>query len=332
VLSTATQPAYEAVPIFARVQAQEIVPDPKRFFDVLKRVRYEWRQETPLSWQEVADLLRGENQALCIVNTKQDALDLLDALGEEDALHLSTLLCGLHRRRVIEEVKRRLSAGERCLLVATQVVEAGVDLDFPMVLRAMAPLPSIVQAAGRANREGRLAYGRVVVFRPEEEKLPGKDYRRATQISDIVLNMGLTDMDDPAAMRQYFTTLYRSENTDRKDIQGFRKDLDYAATARAFRLIEDNTMTVVVPYGNAEERRVAEEAWLSVEAKAWNLRELLRRLQPYTVSLYQHQAEKYKKEGWIQASAILPDLGLWLGEYDPVRGLQAGLTVDNLVF
>ena len=101
VLSTATQPAYEAVPIFARVQAQEIVPEPARYFAALKRVRYEWRQDVPVTWPEVADLMRREQQVLCIVNTKQDALDLLDALDDPDALHLSTLLCGRHRREVI---------------------------------------------------------------------------------------------------------------------------------------------------------------------------------------------------------------------------------------
>jgi CRISPR-associated endonuclease/helicase Cas3 len=332
VLSTATQPAYEAVPIFSRVQAREIVPEPGRYFAALKRVRYEWRQDAPLSWDEVAGLMRQERQALCIVNTKQSALGLLDALADERALHLSTLLCGEHRSRVIKEVKGRLAAGLPCLLVTTQVVEAGVDIDFPVVLRARAPLDSIIQAAGRANREGKLDYGRVIVFRPQEERLPGEDYKRATEIGGMVLKMGLTDLDDPAAIRQYFTSLYKTEDTDRRRIQELRKALDYPKTAQEFRLIDDNTISVIVPYGDGEGRRRVEETWQALESRAGNLRKLLRLLQPYSVALYQHQAKQYVAKGWIQPSAVLPDVGLWLGEYHPVRGLVAGLPADQLIF
>jgi len=332
VLSTATQPAYEAVPIFSRVQAREIVPEPGRYFTALKRVRYEWLQGTPLSWEEVAGLMRREQQALCIVNTKQSALDLLDALDDPNALHLSTLLCGKHRSQVIEEVKRRLKADLPCRLVTTQVVEAGVDLDFPVVLRARAPLDSIIQAAGRANREGKLEYGRVIVFRPQEERLPGTDYKRATDFGDVVLNMKLTDLDDPAVIRKYFTLLYEAADTDSRQIQGFRKSLDYPKTAQKFRLIDDDTISVIVPYGDEGERQEVGRYWEELEQRRGNLRKLLRSIQPYTVALYQHQARQYLSKGWIQQSAVLPDMGLWLGEYHPVRGLVAGLPADTLIF
>ncbi len=332
VLSTATQPAYEAVPIFARVQAREIVAEPQRYFAALKRVRYEWRQDKPMSWSEVAEQMLQERQVLCIVNTKQNALDLLSALDSPNCLHLSTLLCGRHRQQVIAEVRRRLAADLPCLLVTTQVVEAGVDLDFPVVLRAMAPLDSIIQAAGRANREGKLAYGRVIVFRPQEEKLPGAEYKRATDVGRMVLNMGFTDLDDPAAIRRYFTLLYKMEDTDSRQIQKLRQALDYPATAQKFRLIDDETISVVVPYGSPAERRQVDRLWEAVEARAGNLRQLLRRLQPYTVSLYQHQARQYQTKGWIQSSALLPDLGLWLGRYDDVCGLVADdLSADELI-
>ena len=154
VLSTATQPAFESIADLTDLAGEEIVPSPERFFAELKRVSYEWRIDTPLPWSGVAELMRCEPQALAIVNTKRDAMQLLDALDDRDALHLSTLLCGAHRRRVIDEVARRLRDGRSCRLVSTQVVEAGVDFDFPMVLRALAPLDSIIQAAGRCNREG----------------------------------------------------------------------------------------------------------------------------------------------------------------------------------
>ena len=175
VLSTATQPAFEAIPVFRRLQACEIVPNPERHFAALRRVRFEWPTE-PWPWAEVARRMMEAPQALAVVNSKADALDLLDTLDDPDTMHLSTLLCGAHRRAVIAEVRRRLGAGEPCRLVSTQVVEAGVDLDFPLVLRARGPLDSIIQAAGRCNREGRLVSGSVVVFRPEAGHLPAGWY------------------------------------------------------------------------------------------------------------------------------------------------------------
>jgi CRISPR-associated endonuclease/helicase Cas3 len=114
VLSTATQPALDVLPVFQQIQAREITPDPVHAFRALKRVEYEWRLDPPMSWVEVATLMAGEPQALAIVNTKKDAIALLDALGDSDALHLSTLLCGAHRRVVLDEVRRRLQADEPC--------------------------------------------------------------------------------------------------------------------------------------------------------------------------------------------------------------------------
>src|SRR5205823_2089406 len=127
-----------------------------------------------------------------------------DALADDDALHLSTLLCGAHRRRVIREVRRRIADGEACRLVATQVIEAGVDLDFPMVVRALAPLDAIIQAAGRCNREGRLRRGRVIVFRSEGERTPPGSYRSGTQISGALIGEGHDDLGDPQTAETYF--------------------------------------------------------------------------------------------------------------------------------
>ena len=161
-LCTATQPAFQTIKPFADITATDIVPDYADHFRALKRVNYEWRTDPALSWDEVADIMRESPQVLTVVNTKKDALALLETLGDDGALHLSTLLCGRHRSRVIQEVRRRLERGEACRVVSTQVVEAGVDLDFPVVMRAVGPLDSIIQAAGRCNRAGRMHAGRVV--------------------------------------------------------------------------------------------------------------------------------------------------------------------------
>jgi CRISPR-associated endonuclease/helicase Cas3 len=336
VLSTATQPAFEVIEPFRALEAREIVPDPARYFRALKRVRYEWRVAEPLSWEAVAALMREEAQALAICNTKQDALDLLDALDDPGALHLSTLLCGAHRTAVIAELRRRLAAGEPCRLVATQVVEAGVDIDFPLVLRALGPLDSIVQAAGRANREGRLAEGRVIVFEPQNGRLPPGPYKRAAQTARTLLNSGLLDLHDPATMARYFTLLYDLEDTDERSIQKARAALDYPAVAERFRLIDDQTISVVITtYGSAAERARV-RALLERLRYAPPTRALLRALQPYTVSVWARQAGGYMARGLLSpptAEGLAPGLWEWLGGYDPVRGLVSdALTADQLVF
>jgi CRISPR-associated endonuclease/helicase Cas3 len=203
VLSTATQPAFETIREFADVPATEIVPDAADVFAALRRVDFKWLTSAPLAWTEVAAELAREPQVLTIVNTKRDAWALLDALGGLEPLHLSTSLCGAHRRAVLKEVRRRLAAGEACRLVSTQVVEAGVDLDFPVVWRAVAPLDGVIQGAGRCNRDGRLAAGRVAVFEPAEGSLPGGDYRLGTAETRKLAGAGSgrVDPNDPDATR-----------------------------------------------------------------------------------------------------------------------------------
>jgi CRISPR-associated endonuclease/helicase Cas3 len=334
VLSTATQPAFDAIPIFAALDAREIVPSPARHFQALKRVNYDWRLKEPLSWEDVADLMQSEFQALAILNTKKDALALLEALDDPDALHLSTLLCGAHRAERIAEITHRLASDEPCKLIATQVVEAGVDLDFPLVLRALGPLDSIIQAAGRANREGRLEAGRVIVFEPVEGGSPPGTYRRATQTTQTMLNAGDLDMDDPVSIQRYFETLYPLEETDQKEIQKKRGELDYPEVARRFRMIDDDTVNVVITeYGTPTERRRVRSILDTLRAGAPPTRRILRQMQPYTVSLRRRQAVDYQRRGFLSPDEVAPGLYEWLGQYDDVRGLSASdMDADALVF
>ncbi len=334
VLSTATQPAFDAIPVFDKLDAREIVPSPERHFEALKRVDYEWRVDAPLTWEAAADLMSKESQALAILNTKKDALALLDALQDPHALHLSTLLCGAHRSRVIREVTRRLAAGEPCRLVSTQVVEAGVDLDFPLVLRAVGPLDSVIQAAGRANREGNLDKGKVIVFQPTDGGLPRGAYRRATQTTFTLLNAGPLDMHDPVTTHDYFTQLYQLEDTDRDAVQKKRRELDYPEVADRFRMIDDDTVNVLVTeYGTEGQRQQVRSVLAKLRAGAPPTRRLLRKLQPYTVSLWRRQALEHQQHGFLSSQELAPGLWEWLGRYDPVRGLSAtDVDADQLVF
>ena len=319
-LSTATQPAFDAIPAFGEIPTTEVLPNAAELFRRLKRVEYEWRTDVVSRWEEIAGTLRRERQAMAILNTKRDALSLLQALDDPLALHLSTLLCGAHRRDVIKEVGRRLSTGNRCILVSTQVVEAGVNLDFPLVARALAPLDSIIQAAGRCNREGKAEKGRVLVFRPEGGALPRGSYRTGAQLTASLLAAGNLDPDDPATTRLYFQRLYDSVDTDGEGIQKLRSTLDFPEVEHRFKMIEDDTESVVIAsYGTVEQQRRVKGLVERLAARDPHPRALLRQIQPYLVTVRRREAERYRREGLI--TPLAPGVGEWQGRYDTVCGL-----------
>ncbi len=261
VFSTATQPAFEhldeSVRRYCRQgwRPREIVPDGLRLFDRARRTTVRWpaaRERRP--WAELADELSEHAQVLCVVNLKRHALTLFDELAgrEPDGLfHLSTSMCPAHRRARLAEIRRRLDHGETCRLVSTQCVEAGVDLDFPVAYRALAPLDAIAQAAGRCNREGGAEIGEVHVFVPDDDRLyPGGAYRQAADVTEMLLTKGDLDIHDPASFDRYFRLLY-----DLKDLAGAETELieavkarDFERVAQLYRLIERSTINVLVPY------------------------------------------------------------------------------------
>jgi CRISPR-associated endonuclease/helicase Cas3 len=297
-------------------------------------VKYEWRTRQALSWDEIAQVLRSEPQTLAVLNTKKDALALLDALDDPTALHLSTLLCGAHRRAVIAEVKRRLAANEPCRLISTQVIEAGVDLDFPFVLRALGPLDSVIQAAGRCNREGKLKQGRVVIVRPAEGSTPQGAYRTGVGITEKLLAGAEPDVDDPAVSARYFRLLFDTVKTDRDGIQQLRAQFNYSEVAKQFRMIDDDTEDVIVFYGNAKQQQQIQDAIDQVRRTPALARVILRRLRPFMVSLRSREAARCRRHGLI--GELLPDalpgVGIWRGKYDPLRGISGDeLELEKLV-
>lgn len=319
VLSTATQPAFERVKEFREIDSREIVEGNARHFSQLKRVKYEWRTDVPVTWGEVAEWMRGEDRVLAIVNTKRHAVELLEALGDPNGLHLSTLLCGAHRSDVVGEIGRRLTAREPCRVVSTQVVEAGVDLDFPTVLRAEGPLDSVIQAAGRCNREGEMGIlGRVVVFRPPDQASPPGVYRAGRDIAEMVRRFSGFDPDHPNTVHQYFDWLFdRAVDPDENGIQALRDRLDYPQVEKRFRMIKDDTYDVVVDYPGA--KLDAEAVVEKLRTRRVPPRRALRQLQPYMVSLRQAEANRLQAQGWIEA--VIPGMGIWRGSYDLVRGI-----------
>lgn len=331
VFCTATQPALDNSPYLKGIEGvREIVPKPEKLFSALKRVEYEWGSKNEKwDWARVAAEMRKSPQSMTIVNTKKDSISLLDALDDPSAVHLSTLLCGAHRWEVLKQVRHLLTDEKPCRLVSTQVVEAGVDLDFPLVLRAVGPLDRIVQAAGRCNREGSLRIGRMVVFNPAEGKVPPGDYRTGTDTALSLLGTEGFDFHDPTVYETYFNRLYQALNTDAENIQELRNAFNYKEVNNRFRMIEDSSIPVVVRYRGRDGKNQAVDEILS-SIKYMPPSKAVRRLQPYVVNIHRHFMQEYERDGLMQV--LMPGLWEWLGSYDNIRGLVvAGINPESLV-
>ncbi len=317
-LCTATQPALTNRPGFPEGfgDVTEIVPDPARLYEDLRRVEYEVDMQDKWSWTDVAEELMENRQAMAVLNTKDDASSVLDKLPDDGSvLHLSTRLCGAHRRQVLQEVHRRLDGGEPVRLVATQVVEAGVDLSFPRVLRALGPLDSIIQSAGRCNREGERDTGRVTVFEPADGGTPPGAYRTGRDIArQLFQNEPALNLHDPSVPRRYFQQLYDSRNLDAEEVQSLRAQFQFAQVAEEYRLIKDDTTPVVVDYGDGW--AILDEVLATAEHAGFVHRDDWHRLQPYTVSLYEYALDEAIQKGNAHELADDLDLWRWDGGYD----------------
>jgi CRISPR-associated endonuclease/helicase Cas3 len=344
VLCTATQPDFGSRQRFEGLDnIREIIPLPVQegHFATLRRVEYQLpTSDESWTWEQVAARVQSEQQILVIVNTRRDATEIMDRLVPGDSFddeadpalfHLSTRLCGMHRRAVLVEVRRRLEEKKQCRLIATQVIEAGVDVDFPLVMRAVGPLDRIVQAAGRANREGKMKQpGRIIVFLPADGRIPKGSYLVGSDITKQLLSQSSADLHDPCLYQEYFREYYGYPYLDHYAIQETRKSFDYPLVAEKFRMIEDDSTPVIVRYA---------PSWLEgehpVDALLNNMssspkREYLRALQPYTVNLLNHEFKKAQQKGLVYG--VTPGIWEWQGKYD--SGLDGkhgqGIVLDSI--
>lgn len=318
VLATATQPALPGL------DAREIVPDPDDLFSRLRRTRFVWptNERETTSWSALAERLRAHESFLCIVNTRKDAYDLWTELGG-DVFHLSTLMCPQHRRDVLATIRRRLAAGEPTRVVSTQLVEAGVDVDFPVVYRAMAGMDSLAQAAGRCNREGRAnGVADVHIFIPEKQALPGIIGKATDETLGLFRTRGSEELETHGIFREYFHNLYGVANSRAEDmLQSIAKDAQtlmfpFRSIADRFRLIDEDTVPIVIDYG--EGREIIEQI-----RKRGVDRDTMRRAQRFIVSPFRPVVERLDREGRIEAIAD----GLYavtekIGRYDTSTGLD----------
>lgn len=332
VLATATQPALPGLP-----RPVEIAPEGLNLYQRLRRTEISMPADprATVSWSSLADELSQHDQALCIVNTRRDCHDLFRRMPA-GSVYLSALMCGAHRSNVIEKIKQRLKSGAGCRVVSTQLVEAGVDLDFPVVFRALAGLDSIAQAAGRCNREGLLdaegRLGQVRVFVPEGGKLPAL-LRKGADKTVEMLGLPAFDPQSPINYGRYFELFYSSVNDTgtiflKYLVNGVSPDveLDFRTAGSEFKIIDESSQqTVLVRWGG-------NDSWLAQLRAIGPTREGLRALQRSCVTLSKRRFQDAVTAGLVEE--IWPGYWLWIGKYDNKTGLDIfgdGFSPEELI-
>jgi CRISPR-associated endonuclease/helicase Cas3 len=327
ILCTATQPALRVQDgALRRGEAKtpygldipderELAPDPPGLYEKLRRVKVEWLRE-PVADETLVARFAETPQMLCIVNSRAHARDLSEAIRDQPgAVHLTTLMCAMHRRQVLAKVREDLAAGRPVRLVATSLIEAGVDISFPEVWRAATGLSGIAQAAGRANRSGELgplgeAFGRTVVFEPAGRKTPPA-IEAFYEPARTVLRAHGEDMLSHAAVRDYFEQLYWRKGdaaldhaTTGGDIVSILKliseqhrylDFPFETIADAFRMIDEVMDPVIIPFDDA-----ARAAIDSLRHADFPPAGVQRRLQQYVVPVPARIRMKLLAEGVLE--------------------------------
>lgn len=302
--STATQPAFRRqfnLPNgFDESEVSEIITEPEKLFSLLRRVQYKIEISEPLSFDELARKMSEHPQALAVVNTRSHAFELFEAMSQQNAegrFHLSSAMCPQHRLDTLQEIRKRLAGGRPCSVVSTQLVEAGVDLDFPVVFRALGPLDSVVQAAGRCNREGRHDEGIVYVFKPNDHRVPPGVYRAATERTAAILAQIGEDRlaTDPTIFAEYFYQIFANADAGAA-IELEREKLNFQTVAEMSRVIRDDGRPIIVRYGKA--MSLVDNLRSKKDVRG-DLRIGLRQLQRFMVNLRPKEFEFLKASGLI---------------------------------
>ncbi|MBB5156521.1 CRISPR-associated endonuclease/helicase Cas3 [Saccharopolyspora phatthalungensis] len=354
-LTSATQPSFHALDIWNGLEVQDVVDEPRALFQRLRRVRYRWWLEPKPELAEVAAKAAEHEQVLVVVNTTADARGIYRQWrddGVRNAFHLSTRMYPEHRRTVLKKVRGLLAVGEPVRLVSTQLIEAGVDVDFPVVYRAFAPAEALQQAAGRANREGKGATkGLVVVFDAEDMTSPagyGIGVKVTSEVFGPQSDSRTVDPDDLDALDAYYRTLYSRGNTENgrraREIQSNRAKLDYTAVAEgplraggagqvrdgslAFRMLDDDTVPVVVTdhEGPTPAAQLLRRFQQAPEEGRW----LLRELQPYVVALPRRLLDVPAIRAFC--SPRMGDLHEWIGPYHEAYGIDTSHSQEQEVW
>ena len=316
---TATQPNFQTRQDFSGIDnIIPLVENPASIFAYTKRVKYnavdDYKQQ---SFESIADCVVTQKDSVLIVcNTKKKALALFECLkkrSEIPVLHLSTNMCQIHRMEVINKVRQKLKNGEKLLLCSTQLIEAGVDIDFPVVFRELAPLESIIQSAGRCNREGKLDEGQVYLFQLEDQSQPSRQYETFAQYAQLCYKGNENRLTEADFYSEYYTKIF-SLYVEKESITSKRKQLMFQDIADLYHIINSNTITLFIYRYDDESERLYNE----IRDKEYLSRKDYQRIAQYSVQVY----EWFMNNNVDKIEETPNGVKIWFGAYSKEKGLS----------
>ena len=316
---TATQPNFQTRSDFKGIDhIVPLVENPMAIFAATKRVEYYPIADYEVqSIDSIAQKVCEEKESVLIVcNTKKKAKALFDSIKEKgnmQVLHLSTNMCQKHRMVVVDKVKGKLKNGEKLILCSTQLIEAGVDMDFPIVFRELAPLESIIQSAGRCNREGKLEKGKVFLFQLEEKGQPSAEYKTFAQFAQLCYHNNENRLTDADFYAEYYTDivkLYAPEDT----ITPKREKLMFQDVADIYHIIDSSATSLFVYRYNEESLQLYKE----ITCKEYLSRKDYQQIAQYCVQVY----NKFERDNSDKIAETTNGVKVWSGAYSEEFGLS----------
>ena len=331
---TATQPAFEKRQGFDGISTiQHLIDNPSVLYEKTRRVNYDLLND--LNPIDCMGLLESVTQAdastLVIFNTKKAALEFFnytrDCIDWEKKYHLSTSMCPSHRKGVIRSIRHDLEAKKKILVVSTQLIEAGVDFDFPVVFRAMAPLEAVIQSAGRCNREGTLGEmgGKVFLFKLQDGGMPDRTYAACAGHTEELIKRDIYQLHGHTIFNEYYAQVIKLYvDPDKFNINEARRQFNFKTVNDSYRIIQETTEGLYV-YNYSDESR---QLLHSLEYKEFLSRDDFRKMQTFTVQVYHH----FIFQNGNMCKTMPQGFKVWYGNYDPETGISvAPIEADKLV-
>lgn len=316
---TATQPNFQTRKDFCGIdQITPLVENPASIFASTKRVKYisvdDYKAQ---SFESIADCVVEQNDSVLIVcNTKKKAMALFECLktrSEIPFLHLSTNMCQIHRMEVIKKVRQKLKEGEKLILCSTQLIEAGVDIDFPVVFRELAPLEAIIQSAGRCNREGKLKEGKVCLFQLEAQGQPSRDYETFAKFARLCYQGNENILSDADFYTNYYTNIIANYSSE-DNVTPKREKLRFQDVADIYRIINGNTTSLFIYRYDKESLSL----YNTIKDKEYLSRKDYQQIAQYSVQVY----EWFTKANADKIGETLNGVKIWFGAYSKEIGLN----------
>lgn len=317
---TATQPDFQTRVGFNGIShIESLVDNPKDIFEKTRRVTYQpIKNYEEVSISDIANIvLKKQKSALVVFNTKKKARMFSEAIEENceyKQFHLSTSMCPAHRKAVLKSIHQALKNKKLTIVSSTQLIEAGVDLDFPSVYRELAPLESIIQSAGRCNREGANDNGEVYLFSLTESGQPSKQYQSWTAFANLLYKGNEEKLYTHEFYSYYYQELVKNfANTDKKNITADRKRLLFQTVADKYKIINNKTRAIFVYKYNEE----SQELYNHIKNQEFLIRKEYQQISQYCVQVY----EKFLNDNSSFVGVERCGIMVWHGSYSPKLGL-----------